>query len=73
MRNPFLPVNTPTDIEHSPTGTLRGDLSRIQDVDGRRQLTDAINAAQAQEGVVIQFLFPDARDHLHVKAVPCRI
>lgn len=73
LRNPFLPVNTPTDIEHSPTGTLRGDLSRIQDVDGRRQLTDAINAAQAQEGVVIQFLFPDARDHLHVKAVPCRI
>jgi hypothetical protein len=72
LRNPFLPVNSEADIAHSPTGSLRGDLSRIQDAESRRQLTAAMDEARAQRGVRIQFLYPDALDHLHVKAVaPC--
>lgn len=65
--NMFLPVNRPEDIEHSPTGSLQGDLQLIQDPTARARLTTTTAAARAR-GANILFLYPDALDHLHLKA-----
>jgi len=65
-RDFFLPVNSLSDNERSPTGSLPGDLKLIKSAVAKKRITDAIIKNKAAR---ILFLMPDAVDHLHIKAV----
>jgi hypothetical protein len=62
----FLPVNSLSQNERSPTGTLAGDLKLIKNNEARSQISKAIFRNKKAR---IIFLMPDAVDHLHVKAM----
>ncbi|UPK68717.1 glycoside hydrolase family protein [Chitinophaga filiformis] len=54
--------------EHSPTGSVNGDLGHIANEASRNTLRTAITNAQAR-GANIRYLFADALDHLHIQAL----
>lgn len=62
----FLPVNAIVQNRISPTGTLKGDLERMKNSEAKVRLAEAINT---NRNASILFMYPDAPDHLHIKAV----
>ncbi|MBC7474344.1 MAG: hypothetical protein H7263_08640 [Candidatus Sericytochromatia bacterium] len=62
----FLPVNSLSQNERTPTGTLTGDLKLIKNSDARNKITKAFCKNKKAK---VMFLMPDAVDHLHIKAL----
>lgn len=62
----FLPVNKITQNRISPTGTIKGDLEKVKNPDAKFKLSEAM-IANSQASIL--FMFPDAPDHIHIKAV----
>lgn len=62
----FLPVNTIVQNRISPTGTIKGDLERVKNPEAKIKLAEAISTNTSAS---ILFMYPDAPDHLHIKAV----
>lgn len=65
-RDYFLPVNSLSQNERSPTGTLEGDLKLIKNPQAKLEISTAIFR---NKNAHVVFLMPDAVDHLHVKAL----
>jgi hypothetical protein len=62
----FLPVNSLSQNERSPTGTLMGDLKLIKNNEARELISMAVNRNKRAQ---ILYMMPDAVDHLHIKAL----
>ncbi|MBC7475729.1 MAG: hypothetical protein H7263_15710 [Candidatus Sericytochromatia bacterium] len=62
----FLPVTNIKQSRQSPTGNIKGDLERIKDVQARLKLTETIFN---NKNIEILYMFPDATNHLHIKAI----
>jgi hypothetical protein len=62
----FLPVTDLSQVDKSPTGSFAGDIRRVKSQEARDAL---IHASSSNPDAKILFMFPDAVDHVHVKAM----
>jgi len=65
----FFPANTPQ-FKSPSRGRIDKDIEYIENTEARDQFRKIIKDA-ANRGAIICYLFPDARDHLHIQLVPC--